>query len=689
MRILVTGPRGFIGSALVPSLQSEHFDVTIAERSPGPSGSRSCSAVLLGDIWEYGPHMDLSAFDAVIHLAGPAHGSADTVDRTPADYAASVLNLAKSAAASQVQIFIFVSSVKAAGESSPVNRPFTESDVAEPGDWYGQAKLAAEEALRGLPSSDRMIIRVLRPPLVYDSQAPKNFGQLLRLARSPLPLPVASLSMPRSLVHRQNLCSAIIHLLTLPASESFELFYVRDGRDISPGDLVRRTRSILGAPQRVFSVPFIRTLLPLVGGQGLADRLVSPLQVDDRHLRSSGWRPHLTLGQGLGESVGLPQRKKRLLLLIAEDWYFLSHRNELALAARNEGWEVHLACRVKNHAEKIRSSGIVLHELKHLDRRSGNPLTERRAIREIKRLYAQVDPDVVHHVALKPIIYGTLAARRNGITGVVNALAGMGSAFTESGKLGTIQRRISRALLQRALRGSSVVVVQNEDDLNIVVASLGVAAEKVRVIPGSGLDIRRFPYRAAKDSAPIMVCYSGRMLHDKGVSEFVWAIDHLVGQGVPVQGVLMGKIDSDNPSGMTARELQDLIASGAVSWLGERDDVIGVLSDCDIAVLASYREGLPKSLLEAASVGLPLVATDVPGCREIVQHGVTGLLVPARDAQALADAIRTLATSAEMRGRYGSAARELVERCFSIDVVVPEVLALYDDVAGIGPLPTN
>lgn len=687
MRVLVTGATGFIGSALVPQVQSHGYDVVAGVRSPVET--KVGEYFLIGDIWAYHGSMDLSGFDAVIHLAGPAHGNVETSVRDPEDYATSVLELARSADSSRVSRFIFISSVKAAGERSLPDHPLRESDVAHPSDWYGRAKHAAEVELQDFVPANGMTIQVLRPPLVYAENAPKNFGQLMRLAKSALPLPVGSFDMPRSLVHRNNLCQAIIHLLSLPTGSTFEMYYVRDGRDISPADMIRRIRSMRERPRRVFRVPMLSRIVRQFAGTALADRLVQPLQVSDDKLRSTGWTPALTVGQGLAQSVELPPLTKRLMLVITEDWYFLSHRKDLALAAREAGWEVHLACRVRDHGDTIRRLGIILHELSCLDRRSMNPLAERRAIRELQRRYAQVNPDVVHHVALKPIIYGTLAARRNGMTAIVNALAGMGSAFTRGKGLGVVPRRVSRFLLDRSLRNSSIVVVQNGDDRDLVTSSLGVSDNKVRVIPGSGVCLEDFPERTASDRNVVTVCYSGRMLRDKGVVEFIKAIGLLDEKNLPVEGLLIGKLDPDNPSGLSVQELRTLLTGSAVRWLGHQDNVSTLLASCDVAVLASYREGLPKSLLEAASTGLPLIATDVPGCREIVKQGVTGLLVPPQDVAALANAIQTLVESPELRSRYGSAARELVEQKFSSDVILPEFLALYDDVAGVGRHPTG
>ena len=688
-QVLVTGASGFIGTYLVPFLRELGFEVTAGLRSSSSTGPPGAPAIILGDLWDYEPEMDLSRFDAVVHLAGPAHGRGIDRQIRPEDYAGTVLNLAQSASLSGVRKFIYVSSVKAVGDVSQPTHPLNESSPPDPTDWYGRAKRAAELGLQAFAQSQTMSICVLRPPLVYDSGAPKNFGQLLRLAHVRFPLPIGSMRMPRSLLHRENMASAIAHLLSREQACLYEEFFARDGRDVSPADAVRRLRGEHGRPSGIFSVPLLNSAIRLFGGAALSDRLVRALQVDDRKLRSSGWEPRLTLGQGLARTVAGSVRPKRLLMLISEDWYFLSHRRDLALAAIGAGWEVHVACRVGNLGQEIQSCGIHLHALTNMDRKSGNPLRELRTVREITELYRQIHPDVVHHVALKPIIYGSMAARRNGLTSVINALAGMGSAFTSDGRSIDVQRRASRALLSRALRMSDTVVVQNSDDAELVSRLIGVDGVPVLVVPGSGTDISAYPFRVPPKNSQITVCYSGRMLLDKGVVEFVRAVDQLAQAGFAIRGLMIGKIDPDNPSALSADDVELLIDGTSVEWLGQRSDVNEILSQCDIAVLASYREGLPKSLLEAASIGLPMVATDVPGCREIVQDGVTGCLVPPRDVPALAGAIRTLVESPELRRTYGLAARELVERRFSRGVVIPQFLDLYENVAGLGRDPTG
>ena len=367
--------------------------------------------------------------------------------------------------------------------------------------------------------------------------------------------------------------------------------------------------------------------------------------------------------------------KPVLLYLVTEDWYFWSHRLPIARAARAAGWDVMVATRVAKHGERIRREGFRLVPI-GLRRRSLAPWPEAAAIAELARLYRRERPDLVHHVAMKPALYGSLAAALTGVPAVVNALAGMGYVFTSS----EVKARLLRPLIRTAFRWlldrpNSRLILQNPDDIAAMTKGT-VTAERVALIRGSGVDTQIFRPREEPGGTPVAVMVS-RMLWHKGAGELVEAARLLRRRGVPLRVVLVGPPDPDNPASIPERQLRDWDASGDVAWWGERSDIAEIWAKGQIAVLPSHREGLPKSLLEAAACGRPMIAADVSGCREIVRDGLTGLLVPPRDPESLADALERLARDPGLRRRLGAAARDLVERELSEEAVVAQTLALY------------
>jgi glycosyltransferase involved in cell wall biosynthesis len=369
--------------------------------------------------------------------------------------------------------------------------------------------------------------------------------------------------------------------------------------------------------------------------------------------------------------------KPRLLFVVAEDWYFASHRFDLARAARDAGFDVALATRVSSWRGRIEAEGIRVFPLQFMRRSSRQPWVELRAIRELGSLYREWKPDVVHHVAAKPVIYGGLAARRAGVKGVVAALAGLGHAFASERASARLLRPALLAAYRAALKQRHVrLIVQNPEDERFVLEQRLVQPEALRVIRGSGVDTQVFRPHAEPETVPTFVLVA-RMLWDKGVGEFVDAARELRQQNVAARCLLVGEADPENPAAIAREQLRRWHSEGHVEWWGHRSDMQNVLANAHVACLPSYREGLPKSLLEAAACGLPLIATDVPGCREIAVHEETGLLVPPRSATALAEAMTRLASDAALRRRLGAAGRQRVCEYFSTERITGETVALY------------
>ena len=368
-------------------------------------------------------------------------------------------------------------------------------------------------------------------------------------------------------------------------------------------------------------------------------------------------------------------QRPKLLFLVTEDWYFCSHRLPLACAARDAGFEVSVATRVRSHGGQITAAGLRLIPL-GLQRSSRNPLRELAAINEIARIYRRIAPDIVHHVAMKPVLYGSVAAKLAGVPIVVNALAGMGYVFT-SHKLSARLLRPFITLSLRFLLKNGRVILQNPDDRAALIKAGVLKPEQVTLIRGSGVDTTLFQFTPEPDGTRPLVVLPARMLWDKGVGEFVAAAGALKQDGVEARFVLAGERDPDNPADIPLEQLQAWHESGNVEWLGKQENMLALLAQANIVCLPSYREGLPKALLEAASCGRAIVATNVPGCREAVRHHENGLLVPARDATALAAALRLLIENPALRRQFGLRGREMAEQEFSIEKITTETLALY------------
>lgn len=370
-------------------------------------------------------------------------------------------------------------------------------------------------------------------------------------------------------------------------------------------------------------------------------------------------------------------RRPRLLFVVTEDWYFVSHRLPHAAAAIEAGFEVAVATRIGRHERLIRDSGLSLFPVSF--NRSGiGPIEEMRTLAQLLRIYRRYAPDIVHQVALKPVVYGSIVARLAGVKGVVNALGGLGYVFSSQGRRARLLRNVARPALKLALRGGNKrLIVQNEDDRRRIVEGRLADASSVRLIRGAGVDPQGYG-RSDAASQPPLVVLPARLLREKGVGEFVAAARLLKARGVGARFALVGQPDTMNPASVMQQEVDDWVAEGAVEAWGWRDDMPAVLAQTQIACLPTYYgEGLPKSLLEAAASGCALVATDIPGCREIVRHEETGLLVPSRDPEALADALQRLIANPELRLTYGDAARRLVESDFSMRRVVGETLDIY------------
>ena len=372
----------------------------------------------------------------------------------------------------------------------------------------------------------------------------------------------------------------------------------------------------------------------------------------------------------------------RLLFVVNQARFFVTHRLPLAVAAAQAGYDVHVAVPNGPSVERVEAAGLPVHPVA-FDRGGMNPVADARTLGALYRLYRALRPDLVHHVTVKPVLYGSLAARAAGVPAVVNAVSGLGYLEIARGRRARAARAVVRGLYAHAFHHRALrVIFQNPDDRAGFEASGIVAPGQAVTILGSGVDLDAFAPRAAPPGPPVVVL-AARMLWDKGVGEFVEAARRLRAGGVPARFVLVGGTD-ENPTGVPRATLDAWARERVVEWWGQRDDMPRVLGEAAVVCLPSYREGCPKVLLEAAACGRPAVTTDVPGCRDVVRHGEGGLLVPARDPAALAAALGRLLADPVERARSGRRARQRAEQQFGVEQVIAATLAIYGELAPAG-----
>lgn len=369
----------------------------------------------------------------------------------------------------------------------------------------------------------------------------------------------------------------------------------------------------------------------------------------------------------------------RLLYIASEDRAFLSHRLPMAQAARRAGFDVHVATSIGLHADAIRAEGFTLHEIP-FRRGSLSPLASLSTILSIRNLERRIGSRIVHRSGLQCCVLGGFAEPGTA-TPQINAFTGLGYVFTGT----TIRARVLRLILAHLLRyllnrDHIISLVQNPDDREML-KSIGIRTSQIALIPGSGVDTDLLQPLPEPDG-PITVGFAGRLLADKGIRALVAAHRILRARGLDIQLIVAGEPDPANPASVSLEEITAWAKEPGISLLGHIDDIVSLWRRSHIAVLPSHREGLPKSLLEAAACGRPMVATDAPGCREIVLPNETGLLVPIEAPEALADAISELSSSVEMRAKFGAAARDLVVQQLSSRKIGEETVKLYRQLLG-------
>lgn len=368
----------------------------------------------------------------------------------------------------------------------------------------------------------------------------------------------------------------------------------------------------------------------------------------------------------------------KLLYVVNEAQFFLSHRLPLGRQALASGFDVGVVS-APDTGEQL----LAEHGFRHLpvpmSRSEFKLADEFRTYRALREIYQREAPDLVHHVTIKPVVYGSFAAKAANVPAVVNAVPGMGFVFTRRGQVASVRRAFVNTLYRFALSHKNMrVIFQNVEDLRGFLGHAIVRRDQVVLIRGSGVDLESFP-AAPEPPLPMIFVLPSRMLKDKGVREFAAAAKVCKQQHPEWQFWLLGGVDPGNPSSLATSEMMDLEKDTGVRWLGHRDNVTTILQQAHVVVLPSYREGVPKVLLEAAATGRAMITSDIAGCREVVTHGVTGMLVAPRSVSELAQAMLQMGEDHAFRTRCAAAARAKAESVFSVDDVVEHTFRVYEE----------
>jgi glycosyltransferase involved in cell wall biosynthesis len=400
------------------------------------------------------------------------------------------------------------------------------------------------------------------------------------------------------------------------------------------------------------------------------------------HLRDRQLGPLVTVANDVQDGSTRQGRaglgRRRLLFVVNDTTFFLSHRLPLAVAARQAGFDIDLAALDSGGLEEVRAHGIAFHPLA-VDRTGINPIRDVRLFWQLLALIRTLRPTLMHTVTIKPVIYGGIAARLLRVPSLVSAVSGLGSVFVDAGRTTSLVRAIARSLYRLALaHRNSCAIFQNPEDRDRMIEANLIAPDRTVLIRGSGVDIDVFRPTPEVDGVPIAIM-PARLVWPKGVREFVEAARLLCRSGVRIRMALVGEPPAHNRASVPRAKIKAWVEEGVIEWWGHRSDMPQVYASCHIVCLPSfYGEGVPRSLIEAAACARPIVTTDIPGCREVVHDGDNGLLVPPRAPEALAEALQTLACDPRRRDEMGARGRRRAITEFSLGHVIEATLALYE-----------
>ena len=380
----------------------------------------------------------------------------------------------------------------------------------------------------------------------------------------------------------------------------------------------------------------------------------------------------------IGFKISKTDMNKKLFIVVNVDWFFLSHRKDVALAAKEAGWDVTIVTADTGKLKDVEALGLKVINLP-MSRSGMNIVEELKTLNWLRKLYKREKPDVVHHVGMKTILWGTLAAKFSRVHGVVNAISGLGGFFAEDNK-GILAKVMPMVLRFSHARKNLLCIFQNDDDWGLYVKHGIIKHEQGRFIKGSGVDLNQFCYTPEPEDGKIKVMLTARMIVEKGVFLLTEAAERLRSKYEgKVEFLLVGGLD-DHPGAITKEQLDAVCDGEYIQWLGYRTDVRDLLKQCHIMAFPSYyMEGLPKSLIEADAIGRPIITSNSVGCKETLVDGYNGFLIQPKDVDALTEKLDLLLSDKELRVKMGKNARKYAEDYFSIEVVKERHMAIYDE----------
>jgi glycosyltransferase involved in cell wall biosynthesis len=366
---------------------------------------------------------------------------------------------------------------------------------------------------------------------------------------------------------------------------------------------------------------------------------------------------------------------RKILFIVNVDWFFISHRLPIALATIKQGYEVHVACEITDKKTMLESLGLIVHPLT-LSRSGTGIFSEFKTLKQLFTIIKLVGPDITHSITIKPVLYGNIISRLLRVPTRVASISGLGYVFIASGIKAKFFRVFIALLYRSALSDAKTVIFQNSSDRDVLKKLRAIKPEQELFIRGSGVDLSLYPVLPEpKDKLVVMLV--ARLLIDKGVYEFVKAAEIIKAQVDNVRMVLVGSPDPGNPSSVTMLKIKSWVDADIIEYWGHSSEVATTMSKSNVIVLPSYREGLPKVLIEAAACGRAVVTTDVPGCRDAIEPNETGLLVDVKSASSLASGVLILINNDNLRYKFAKNARKLAERDFNINDVVSMHLSIY------------